>query len=377
MANNRCNHLNGTLVRIADLEATSGIKGHVDLEAVSPFWSSASGLFTPWIASRGCYLEPKQNIYRTKLHNNTVGNCFLQCKTYLPSSCKFIALGGETCYCPCRFLDWKLVDSNKCNITCNDVKDDGYCGGNGYITLYEVNSYNGSGDGFCMGYKCVSETDLLIGQDCDQRLNGYCVNRLMKLQKQFNKTWNDYSMACTDQHLYVTAYFERMLSSSHCKDAWIGIRTYRIYHNNDKDCYKIKKYAGAWLYEKISCSEKLPFVCKIPLGSQNTSAFLKTFSHTKETVYLIAGSVTGAVVLLISIIVISVFVRKKRKPGNNSLIPPTISHNLRESDNTVDTERYVVCMAPIRKKIRAYDQLNAQSVDNTYVNVSETIFKKF
>ncbi|XP_062574490.1 uncharacterized protein LOC134236338 isoform X2 [Saccostrea cucullata] len=354
-ADKSCGKLNGALIRITDIEAIVNITGEGILKTISPFWSSITGSFSPWIAYRGCYPQSGIGINISKWTLNSVGNCFFQCKNQSPNpDCTYFALGGDTCYCLCSLPKVDLADSKYCNIICNNSIDDGFCGGNGYVTLYEANSYNGTGDGFCMAYDCSGEEFRSFGHDCNERYEGYCVNHSNYLLKQEATTWNSYSMMCKNLNHFLAASITK---NSDCMGyIWIGIRRYEIHQSNEgkfrNGCYKIKKGFRTWLYEKSDCSEKLSFICKVSdqihnssisptlphstetvttkvsvnINDSNNSSISPTLPHSTETVTtkvsvnindsntlsLVTGTVSGIIGLLIVIVVTVVFVRRKQ-----------------------------------------------------------------
>ncbi|XP_062599570.1 uncharacterized protein LOC134261125 [Saccostrea cucullata] len=294
-ANERCSDLHGTLTRIKDLETVSNNEDSLRIAADTPFWSSVTGSFTPWIVYRGCFPQPSWNNNNFTLKPNSVGNCFSKCRnqTTNPTGCEYFALSGETCFCFCTNPRLKLIDSVKCNLTCNNSTDDGFCGGNDYITLYQVND-TFKGDGFCLAYDCRSKELVSSGHDCDGTNEGFCVKgKDVLIPNQLNSTWNDYARSCKEQKRFLTAYIQAEINKMRCNGyVWTGIRTYKIYHHDgDKGCFAIRRKLDLWLYEKVNCSRELSLVCQTSLiqtesttsKQQNTNPIVNQYQTTAIT----------------------------------------------------------------------------------------------
>ncbi|XP_055996925.1 uncharacterized protein LOC125672550 isoform X2 [Ostrea edulis] len=284
-ANKQCSNKNGTLVRIIDLGRASNLD---KLKLAAPFWSSVTGFFTPWIAYRGCFPQAPQSTSNIRLSLNTVGQCFSHCKAHLGRNCTYFALQGDQCFCLCNYPKLPLADSNKCNITCNNSTEDGYCGGKQHMTLYEVrDEHRYRGDGFCLAYSCTSHERVYLGEDCDEQHEGFCVNRSLKLEVQSRKTWNGYAAACKKLNYFLPVYIESTSGTRACQGfVWNGVRSYKYDNlNGTKHCYKITLESEALVYKKAKCLSKFRFVCRtfLPLHSPDTTLTPNTEQSENQT----------------------------------------------------------------------------------------------
>ncbi|XP_062603964.1 uncharacterized protein LOC134265764 isoform X2 [Saccostrea cucullata] len=239
----------------------------------SSYWSSVS--FTPWIVYRGCFSSKFGGKYFVQ-NQNTVGNCFSSCDWYCNLyniALSNFALEGKVCYCYCNKTDishWKLAGSNKCNITCQNSTEDGFCGGNGHMSFYKVDKDNRAGGEFCLAYNC--HLNKIYGHNCTQEYEGYCVTKnrdeTFTFTKQLPMTWSNYSRACKSQNKFMTAYQQEWPRHPSCNGhAWTGIRTYLItnypgsYFTSFRSCYTVQ-WNFKWEYVRSNCYEKHHFICK-------------------------------------------------------------------------------------------------------------------
>eukprot|EP00105_Crassostrea_gigas_P036642 XP_019920790.1 PREDICTED: uncharacterized protein LOC109617102 [Crassostrea gigas] len=115
-----------------------------------PTQSLLKGKYTPWIAYRGCYqistLSTNQHKDHLMVHNNTVGNCYWECKmkamrsNHCESNAKVLfGLHMSRCFCFCTAPVLSDLDlSDRCNVTCSPSSfEDGECGGQGHFSAYE------------------------------------------------------------------------------------------------------------------------------------------------------------------------------------------------------------------------------------------------
>ncbi|XP_055996926.1 uncharacterized protein LOC125672550 isoform X3 [Ostrea edulis] len=460
-ANKQCSNKNGTLVRIIDLGRASNLD---KLKLAAPFWSSVTGFFTPWIAYRGCFPQAPQSTSNIRLSLNTVGQCFSHCKAHLGRNCTYFALQGDQCFCLCNYPKLPLADSNKCNITCNNSTEDGYCGGKQHMTLYEVrDEHRYRGDGFCLAYSCTSHERVYLGEDCDEQHEGFCVNRSLKLEVQSRKTWNGYAAACKKLNYFLPVYIESTSGTRACQGfVWNGVRSYKYDNlNGTKHCYKITLESEALVYKKAKCLSKFRFVCRtfLPLHSPDTTLTPNTEQSENQTnkgssrdyfqiitnavdwnsanklcsnkngtlvrikdlgrasnldklklaapfwssvtgfftpwiayrdpdttvtpnteqsknptnkaVGLVAGSVTGALILLTATFLTILFVRKKRKARNH--MPPTVQnvlYELSETGHIVDGQKDAIYINGVVKNTNS-TQCTSQDADHTYIDRSE------
>eukprot|EP00105_Crassostrea_gigas_P007265 XP_011421455.1 PREDICTED: uncharacterized protein LOC105324096 [Crassostrea gigas] len=115
-----------------------------------PTQSLLKGKYTPWIAYRGCYqistLSTNQQNDHLMVHNNTVGNCYWECKMKAMRSnhCEsnanvLFGLHMSHCFCFCTAPVLSDLDqSNRCDVTCSPSSfEDGECGGQDHFSAYE------------------------------------------------------------------------------------------------------------------------------------------------------------------------------------------------------------------------------------------------
>lgn len=189
-ANEYCRSNNDFLPDIQDVKINlSHLRGRGAM-----IWSSVRGQFTPWIAYRGCFYE---NICRSfigthfakstchHLENNTVGNCYFECKSkiYSNGGCAntanfFFALSEYVCLCLCDNTRIKnILESSKCNLSCGSSFDNGECGGIGFLSIYETinimlpETHFG---GFCLTCRQKSDPSdtQLYSRDCNENIAG-------------------------------------------------------------------------------------------------------------------------------------------------------------------------------------------------------------
>lgn len=115
------------------------------------------------------------------IQNNTVGNCYFECKSKNNSSggCAnnvnfFFGLQKSMCLCLCEnTMIRNISQSAKCNISCGASITNGECGGIGYFSMYEsmnVSLPDSHFRGFCLTCRQQSDTSnvLLYSIDCNE-----------------------------------------------------------------------------------------------------------------------------------------------------------------------------------------------------------------
>ncbi|XP_062603961.1 uncharacterized protein LOC134265763 [Saccostrea cucullata] len=279
---------------------------------------------------------------------------------------------------------------------------------------FSANSYNGTGDGFCMAYHCSPREFRSFGHDCNERYEGYCGDRSNYLLKQGATTWNNYSVVCKNLNHFLAASITK---NSDCIGyVWIGIRRYQIHHSIEgkfhNDCYKIKRDFRTWLYEKSDCSEKLSFICKVSdpihnssisstgprttetvttngsvnINESNNSSISSTRPRTTETVTtnvfvnindsntisLVTGTVSGIIVLLIVIVVSIVFVRRKQgtlskgtKHAQNAI------YELQNSNELFDRDDDIIYINTINERSNNHQKQSPTNTNEIYVEKEE------
>lgn len=177
-----CKSQNDSLVSIQD------IHNHNDSSVMEhyPIWSLVKGKFTPWIAYRGCYQGGPCSVNRCHfVVNNTVGNCYFECKTKpkheggcADTELFYFGLQTSICLCLCDKAELsRILESTNCYLLCEHDINNGECGGDIHYSVYEVMTVtlsNTSFGGFCLTCRLKNGNIDLSSMECDENAIGYC-----------------------------------------------------------------------------------------------------------------------------------------------------------------------------------------------------------
>lgn len=217
------------------------------------------------------------------LENNTVGNCYFECKLKNESygECVnnvnfFFGLQESMCLCLCdNFIRNQISESDKC-YSCGTSLDDGECGGFHYISLYETMDIKISDahfGGFCLTCRPQSDYNVyksvLYSIDCNINATGYCVLKdgdVSSLPTTVS-TFVSYWRHCKNYNTYMIG----TTSPTFCrKDSrvWTGLRKYKIdnFDTVNYSCYIIEIHENTINYKKRICTENNHFLCKRDIG---------------------------------------------------------------------------------------------------------------
>ncbi|XP_060556725.1 uncharacterized protein LOC132717309 isoform X2 [Ruditapes philippinarum] len=195
----------------------------------------------------GC-MEAKHMTVKAEFKHNTPGLCYSACMTK-----GLIGISNKKCYCLSN-AELSDIYNQECTKGCED-HDDIACGGDGYISLYRIESAAQSymGDGECLLYEMDDDkNDQLEWSNCKDHLRVICASKngtfIAKDEtgKEQSAKWRDAMNFCLNNLGHPTSIAQienqKVLSSS---SSWVGvIRSDVIYSINDVVTTKTKKQFG-------------------------------------------------------------------------------------------------------------------------------------
>uniref|UniRef100_A0A8W8NCV7 Uncharacterized protein n=1 Tax=Magallana gigas TaxID=29159 RepID=A0A8W8NCV7_MAGGI len=341
-------------------------------------WSSFKENFSPWIAYKGCYNGSvcSPNLKCHNIVNNTVGNCYFQCKskTIHHGGCSFttrffFGLQKHICFCLCDDTRLKHIsESAACNIPCRQSLNNGKCGGNGFFSVYEsmivhthLSDTHTPLGGFCL--TCLAQTSsnktMLSSMDCNANAYGYCVRRNGDVLAPMMSTFLAYWKRCESFNMHIVGT-TNLICEHKDGNVWTGLRRYKMdgVHRNDR-CYFIVILQSKLVYKEGNCREEHQFICKRDIaysseqinGTENTASLPPSLDSSPATniqdttpttkkgnkTTVVVASLAG-VSAVISAVLLIVCMLKKRKQQQAK--HPKVFDNSTYNDLTVTNERH-------------------------------------